>query len=380
MTSGLDKNEPSLFWQRFLLIERGPLLRYTAATALALGSLLVVSWTRSTDGGDVSSLALTTVVLSAIYGGLGPALLDTLITSVGIDYLFAAPAFRAFDSWSSVFRIVLHGSVGVLVASIVSSLRAAYRQLRHEYLETDLARRARENVLGVVSHDLRSPLSVILMGAAQLSEGSRGGRRASDDPGTLERIHRAARQMNRIIDDLLDAVQIEKGRFRIVSAHEDLAPIIDDALESVRAAALAKDVRVNRSIRDGKLRVVCDRGRLAQVLSNLLGNAVKFSPEGGLVELLAAPDADAVRITVKDYGTGIAEEQLPHLFERYWQARDTAHHGTGLGLFIARSIVEAHGGRIEAVSQPGRGSTFTVSLPAGGASPKVSADKQHRNA
>ncbi len=340
-----------------MLAERGPLLRYGAGVALAALSLLLLHLLRDRDPGDYSSLALASVVLSAIYGGRGPALLATAITAIGLDYLLYEP-HHLFKSWAGVVHVVVHGLVGLLIAEITARLREAYRELRAEHAETVLATRARENVLAIVSHDLRSPLSAILAGAEYLERLAQGEIRE-----VALGVERCGRQMSRLIEDLLDAVKIEKGQFRIDPGSHDLVSIVGDALQGSAAAAQAKGVRlVPRFARD-TLHVRCDRGRIAQVLSNLLANAVKFSPQGAAVEIELEAQAQLVRIAVRDYGPGIPEEALPHIFERYWQARGTAHHGTGLGLFISKSIVEAHGGRIEVATGPGAGSVFSVFLP-----------------
>lgn len=351
-------NRDADFLERFLLAERGVARRYGAALLLAGVSLLLVHFLQAVEKAHFSSLALTSVVLTAIYAGRGPALLDTAITAIGIDYLFSEPRFVAFDSWVSTIHIVVHALVGLLIAEIVARLRDAYRALRLEHAQTLLAKRAREDVLAVVSHDLRSPLSAILLSAEYLRRLTQG------NPQEIAAgVERSARQMSRLIEDLLDAVKIEKGRFRIEPAPHDLAPILEDALQGVRGAAQAKGIRLGLRMPEGGHVVRCDRVRIAQVLSNLLGNAVKFSPEGAAVEVELHADTDGVRIAVRDCGPGIPEEELPRIFGRYWQAKGTAHHGTGLGLFISKSIVEAHGGCIEVVSSAGAGSTFTVVLP-----------------
>lgn len=340
-----------------MLAKRGPLLRYGAGVLLAALSLLLLHLLRDTDPGDYSSLALASVVLSAIYGGRGPALLCTAITAIGIDYLFE-PHHALFHSWAGVVHVFVHGLVGLLIAEITARLRGAYRQLRAEHAETMLAKRAREDILAIVSHDLRAPLSAILASAEYLKRAAAGDLRE-----IAAGVERCGLQMGRLIQDLLDAVKIEKGQFRIDPARHDLVPIVADALQGAAAAAHAKGVRLVPRVAQEPLFIRCDRGRIAQVLSNLLANAVKFSPEGAAVEIELEAQADLVRIAVRDYGAGIREEEVPHIFERYWQARETAHQGAGLGLFISKSIVEAHGGRIEVATRPGTGSVFTVWLP-----------------
>jgi signal transduction histidine kinase len=349
-----------IFWDRFLLVERGWLARYGVALGLAVASLAAAQMLYTAELHDAGSLAIVTVVLSAIYGGLGPALLDGLVTAVGLEYL-TEPAFTLLDSWDSAIRLLLHGAIAFLIADLISSLRLAYRHLRNQHMETELAKRARENVLSIVSHDLRTPLSVIKVTVNTLRRAGPNGARLAD-PSLLAPVERAVDQMQRIIDDMLDAVRIEKGQFRVQLAQHELVPIINDAVMSVRALAEARGVNV--ALQCQAAQIECDRSRLLQVLGNLLHNAVKFSSNGGRVEIDAALDAhDGVQISVKDYGRGMDEQLMAGLFRRHWQAADTAHSGTGLGLFIAKSIVEAHRGRIEVQSAPGVGATFTVYLP-----------------
>jgi signal transduction histidine kinase len=349
-------------WERTLLVERGPLLRYGFAAGLGAASVLGARLLHWLEAPEVASLALVTVVLSGIYGGLGPALLDTLITSLGLELM--VPAFEPFGYGSSAVRILVHGAVGFLIADITASLRWAHRNLRRENEARELATRARENVLGIVSHDLRSPLSVIKMTVAALKHGARGGRRAADDVALLLSLERSAAQMHRLVDDLLDAVRIEKGQFRIERSRNELVPLVEDALQSVRALAEARGIRLRPRLQEAPVWVECDGVRIVQVLSNLLHNAVKFSPDGGFIDVETAVEPGSVCISVRDHGPGIQEDAHESLFQRYWQGARGAHQGTGLGLFIAKSIVDAHGGTIGVESSPGRGACFRVRLPA----------------
>lgn len=350
------------FWQRFVLAERSALHRYAVAILLAVGLLALIQALERLEGTRFLPLATLAVVLSAIYGGMGPALLAALIAAVGVDYLFVEPRGDAFGSWSSILRMLTYVAIGVLIASIVGSLRNAYRELHAQYRQTEAARRARESMLAIVSHDLRSPLTAVLLGLAYVKRAAAEGRTLDSLAGALDAAHRSAEGMKRLVDDLLDAARIEAGRFSLAPARQPLRPILEDAVESGRLAAGARRIQIDFQAPAGELLVHCDRQRLAQVLANLLGNAIKFSPEGGHVELRLADEGEWLRIDVRDQGPGIAEEDLPHLFAQYWQAADTAHRGAGLGLFIAKSIVESHGGRIRVDSRVGEGATFSVYL------------------
>lgn len=229
--------------------------------------------------------------------------------------------------------------------------------------ESRRATRAREDLLAVVSHDLKNPLGVVQLASALLMRGAQG------KPGTEQvqkqagRIQAAAERMARLISDLLDWGRIEAGGLPLEPSEQEVASLVMEAMESVRPLAEARGLRVAAELPDDSIQVKCDRTRVLQVLGNLLGNAVKFTPDGGQLTVGARLQQGEVRLWVRDTGSGIKPEALPHVFERYWQAKDAESRGTGLGLYIAKGIVEAHGGRIWAQSEWGQGSTFSFTLP-----------------
>jgi signal transduction histidine kinase len=232
------------------------------------------------------------------------------------------------------------------------------------------ARRAvqsREDLLAVVSHDLRNPLSVILVSATLALRAWPPG---DANRRTIEAIRRSALRMDRLIGDLLDASTIEAGRLSLETAVQPVDQIVRDALEALEAPAAQKQVKLETS-GTCELGVFCDRGRMLQVFSNIVGNAIKFTPEGGSIMIRVEPRESEVWFFITDTGPGIPEDQLPRLFDRFWQAKRTARLGTGLGLTIAKGIIEAQDGRIGVESQLGVGSTFFFTLPR--ASPASSA-------
>jgi signal transduction histidine kinase/DNA-binding response OmpR family regulator len=226
----------------------------------------------------------------------------------------------------------------------------------------EAASRTREDLMAVVSHDLRNPLSAIATAATLL-------RRNSDADPTgratkqAELILRSADRMARLISDLLDIACIDAGRLSVELLPHGAASLLQEANELFQLLAAEKLLRLTVEAPDPSLSVIADRERVLQVLANLVGNALKFTPAGGNIRLRAQPDGGAVRFSIVDSGPGVSSEQLPHIFDRYWQAKRDGRLGIGLGLSIAKGIVEAHGGHIWAESAPGEGSSFHFTLP-----------------
>jgi len=226
------------------------------------------------------------------------------------------------------------------------------------------AARRRELMVAVVSHDLRNPLAAVRMKAELLLH--------SPDPSEqwrawgrkqVEGIKRQSDRMLRLIRDLLDAASIEAGKLSIEKQSTPVRALTEYALEEFEAAAEEKSLRLEKHLPDDDFAVSCDRDRIVQALSNLIGNALKFTDRGGTVAVRVERVGAEVLFAVEDSGCGIPQAHLPHVFDRYWQANETARLGMGLGLSIAKAIVEAHGGRIWAESKVGVGSVFRFTLP-----------------
>lgn len=230
--------------------------------------------------------------------------------------------------------------------------------------ESRRATRAREDLLAVVSHDLKNPLNVVQLSAQLLLRERPGTPRDEHVHKHAERIRDAVDRSLRLIGDLLDWGRLEEGRLPLEPAVEDAAALASEAVDSIRPLAEVRQLRVTLELPERLPQVRCDRMRVLQVLGNLLGNAVKFTEPGGHITVGARPQGQEVRFHVRDTGKGIPPEQLPFVFDRYWQAKDSASRGTGLGLAIAKGLVVSHGGRIWVESTPGRGSSFFFSLPA----------------
>jgi PAS domain S-box-containing protein len=231
------------------------------------------------------------------------------------------------------------------------------------YAEAQRATRMRDDVLAIVSHDLRNPLSSVSLSAEQLL-------RAPDriDPERVLKnagaIRRNAERMDRLIADLMDVGRIDSGHLSVDLQPVHAPALVSDAMATFEAAAAERAVALRTSPIPG-VHVLCDRERVLQVMSNLIHNALKFSgPDREIVvEATEEEDGRVLRIAVSDQAGGIAAEHLGRIFERHWQAPDSRRGGSGLGLYIARGIVEAHGGRIRVDSKLGQGSTFSFTLP-----------------
>ncbi|HEY7898307.1 MAG TPA: ATP-binding protein [Gemmatimonadaceae bacterium] len=251
---------------------------------------------------------------------------------------------------------VVLGQLARLVASALENVRL--------YRAAQRAAQARDDVLAIVSHDLRNPLHTIALSASYLAEVFLG-----DLPDAAlqqtQIIKRAVDRANRLIQDLLDVSRIEAGGFSISVEPVSPRTLLAEACDAMTPTAAAARVTLTCHADDDLPDVMADRERLHQVFSNLIGNAIKFTPVDGTIEVCAvARNPFSVHFSVRDSGQGISEENLPHVFDRFWQARHTTRTGAGLGLAIAKGIVEAHDGAITAKSQIAKGTEIAFDLPA----------------
>ncbi|HEX5692033.1 MAG TPA: HAMP domain-containing sensor histidine kinase, partial [Roseiflexaceae bacterium] len=226
------------------------------------------------------------------------------------------------------------------------------------------ALRERDAFLSIASHELKNPLTSLL-GRAQLMQRrlsrTADGARAAED---AELIIGQARRISALLNDMLDMSRLESGQFEVERTPLDLATLIRGAVSELQASTTSHELRVCDP--PAPLIVAGDAVRLEQVFTNLLGNAVKYSPDGGNVTISMGADGNQALVSISDTGLGIPPEALPQLFKRFYRVmRDDAQHisGSGIGLYVVKEIVTGHGGTIEVASAVGAGSTFTVRLP-----------------
>ncbi len=355
-------------------------VRYALAllvTALALAATLALR----RDGPTPSFLFFVpAVAISAWYGGPGPSALATAVSLLLIDLNFFAPGGSLSIDRVEALEIIAFLIVSVTITSTMEALHRsralaesratelkrrndevgrsydAEREKRHV---AELLAHAREEVLGVVAHDLRNPLNLIITSTDLLLAENLDRSRRKELLGVTMR---AGRQMNQLIGDLLDTVRLQAGKLSLDLEDVAVVMIFSQAQETFRPQAEKRSINLEAIPPEDGVAVRADPLRVSQIVGNILGNAIKFTSEQGSVSIRSAADGNHVAFHITDSGPGISPADMDHLFDNFWQVRND-HRGIGLGLPIARGLVEAHGGKIWCESAPGRGSTFSFTLP-----------------
>lgn len=360
---------------------RQTLARYALAIFVT-GIALIATLMLKRDGPTPSFLFFVpAVAISAWYGGLGPSALATIASLLLIDLNFLAPGGSLRIDRVEALEIIAFLIVAATITSTMEALHRArilaesrarelkrlndevgrsYDAERERRHVAELVAQAREQILGIVAHDLRNPLNTIVASTDLLLHENLDRARQSE---LLEVALRAGRQMNRLIGDLLDTVRLNAGKLALDLEDVPVAKVFHQAEEMFTPLAAKRHVRVEAIAPDNGVAVRADPLRVSQIVGNIVGNALKFTPEEGSVTMRASANGNHVTIQITDTGPGIAPSDLEHLFDNFWQAQRNDHRGVGLGLAIAKGVVEAHGGRIWCDSTPGRGSTFSFTLP-----------------
>lgn len=301
-----------------------------------------------------------------------------LLLSIGVGYWLAGRALRPIQDMMDELEAITDG-------------RSLHRRLMVPRSGDELARlalkvngmiaRLEQSFSGLrrftadASHELKTPLMVVRAGVE----------RALTNPGapadSIETLDETLNQINRmseLVETLLTLARADEGRAPLALEEKDVRPLVAEAVETAGMLGEAENITVTASLPEGPVMLPIDSGRIRQLLLNLVTNAIKYTPPGGAVSVDLTDDGEVVKVRVKDTGIGIAAGDLPHVFDRFWRAdlaraRTEERPGFGLGLAISRWIAEAHGGKIEVNSRPGRGSTFTVTLPRGAAAAPASA-------
>ena len=343
---------------------------YLRPVALAISGiqdreLLLGSLHRDLPGG-LGSLFGHDVILQSARPVLAKQAEDPRLTALGVRTYVAVP-LRARNRTLGVLLLFRTDATAYDEASLQFVNEVGHQAA----LAIDNARllqqaeeglRMREELLATVSHDLKNPLTTIRMNSEMLLTRHRAAQDLA--AGTMAKaIHESSNQMQRLIHDLLDLTKIESGRIKLDRRPHDADELISDLMKMLESQAKEQDIELYKDVHPGESIANCDKDRVLQVLLNLAGNSIKFTGKGGRIRIEAQATGEGIRFGVIDNGPGIPEEELPRIFDRYWQARRTGRGSAGLGLSIARGIVEAHGGRIWAESALHMGSRFFFTIP-----------------
>ncbi|MGH7556055.1 MAG: GAF domain-containing sensor histidine kinase, partial [Longimicrobiales bacterium] len=357
-----------------LVEEDGTLRRAASAGAAPAGDS---TFSRSVLSGSAAD-ALTSPALEAVRTGEPVFVPEAKSTSSDAGSRVQADAADGPQAWVALPLTARGRTLGAATLARVGSTRRftpmdllmAHELAYRAALALDNARlyqtarsaiETRDEVLRVISHDLREPLNTIVASLALLASTVR--ERREDARRWLSAIQRSADQMNALIGDLLDATNMEAKRFLVTTARQGAGPFLREACDLLRPLAEARDIAFDCQVEEDLPVVSIDSKQLLRVLSNLVGNATKFTPIGGKIRITGARVQGELRVSVQDTGPGIPRGKLERVFERFWQAAFADRRGAGLGLTIAKGIIEAHGGRIWVESTEGKGSTFHFTLP-----------------
>ena len=277
---------------------------------------------------------------------------------IGLLALRSAGGRRAFGPSTARYGRALGD-----LAAVAMRRAEALQHERDARVQAEDAVHTRDRVVSIVSHDLRNPLTVILGGADLLLDVIPNDPQRDSERDQLERMRHAATTMNRLIADLLDITRLESGPLPIHFVELNITDVIDDAMNLFQAAGQQRKIMLERPASGGLPTVWGDPDRLVQMLSNLLANALKFTPQGGSIGVQAVLNKEGnVELSVHDTGSGIPAERLKHLFDRFWHVTHDHRGGLGLGLSIVRAITDAHGAQLNVESAPDHGTTFKVAL------------------
>ncbi|MNS02745.1 Alkaline phosphatase synthesis sensor protein PhoR [compost metagenome] len=253
----------------------------------------------------------------------------------------------------------------LIVIRDVTARHQAEEALREQNEKLRELDRLKGDFISAVSHELRTPLTSIV-GYAEFLEDDPLATLSDEQIDFVEQIQASAKRLRRLVDDLLEFGLLDSDSFSLACAELDLSQRLPALLHSFRPQLDRKRIAIELVVSPSALLIVADPDRLEQVLTNLVGNAIKFTPEDGRIVVTAEADGEFVRLAVTDTGIGIPEDKLPRLFEKFFQVDRSlrrVHGGAGLGLAISKALVEAHGGMISVESDLGRGSTFRVRMP-----------------
>jgi signal transduction histidine kinase len=326
------------------------------------GGSLVVMYPSPTRGGALGRISATLGFLQSVWWRFLLAGAIAAVIALGLARWFARGMTQPLRDMAEAARRMETGDYSTRVHTSsrdeVGQLAVAFNRMSSEL---ELLETSRRDLVANVSHELKTPIAAIRAHLENLLDGVE-----EPNPETLEVMLAQSERLGRLVEQLLDLSKLESGEVPLRREEIVLAPLVSLVMSEIEVASADRDVDVRSDLPDDLPPIEADPERVHQVIFNLVDNAVRFTPEGGHVRIEAHGHNGSVEVSVVDTGVGIPPEALPRLFERFYRvdpARTREDGGTGIGLAIARSVVEAHGGTIRAESEPGHGSTFTFDLP-----------------
>jgi signal transduction histidine kinase len=338
------------------LRERG-MFEWTLVAVDTIAVALAMLLTENTSS-DFFVLYFVVIFVSALGERVALVALATIL--IVTTYLYTISQFRDLTvlfSQGYMLRIPFLFAVALFFGQLVQNARTQERKA-----EESRARALRMELLSGITHDIKNPLGVIQSLASLMLDGEAGELNESQTELT-HRVHASARHLITLSENLIDAERIEAGRLVLQPRSTDMRMLTANALDLARSASQLKSINVYSDIEPNLPELLIDPVQTERVVSNLLGNAIKFTPKGGIVTLVLRRRANSMSLTVRDNGPGIDPAELPHVFEKYHRQASTSAEGSGLGLFIVKAVVEAQGGSINVVSNVAEGTTVTVCLP-----------------
>lgn len=364
------------FWNYFFSKNRSFKERFFVSLLISACGFLVISLLYNATARYYTSISVLCAMIIALYGGLFPGFLFVVLLSLSADYFYIPEIGKVLDSSASIQHSLVLWLVALAVSTLCSSIRFAFQQTesakkRAEEAEKELQAsvKARDELIGVISHELKNPLTTLQIG---LELTQRVFPKIPENETALKHLRRlypSIQKMRALISDLLDITRLEAKALHLELSPCDLWEVIQEVVRSYTPQAEEAMLQLQASIDPQTHDVYCDPRKTSQILGNLISNSMKFTQQGGLIQISTRKLERCVEVRVADNGKGIREDQLPHLFDRFWQAKETSHLGTGLGLSIVKGLVEAQGGEVHVESHWGEGSCFSFTLPIASALP-----------
>ena len=351
------------------LRSRGPVTRYALAVLVVVAATLIQLALLPVLPSPQFLFSYPAVLLVAWLAGLGPGTLASFLSALATAYFFLPPSFSFAvsspkDQLDLVIFVALSVALVLMLERLEEAIGARDKALRSAHEASTRVEELREEFVAVITHDLRSPIAAISLGLQAALRRRAGQEDVVQVPATsLERMYRSAQRLGGMVGELLDASRLELSKLKLDRKEVDLGRFVEELVEDVRPSLRGHTVVTD--LPSHPVAASIDPRRIAQVVTNLLDNASKYSRPESTIHVAVREDGEGAELTVKDEGPGIASADLPRLFDRFFQARRAREQrgGLGLGLYISKGIVDAHGGQLSVDSAQGLGSTFRVALP-----------------